>query len=38
MTLRCCRDLSAAEWLTASDLPWQRLVCFGPAGFDAYAR
>lgn len=38
MTLTLCRDLSAADWIVRSDLPWQRLVCFGPAGFDAYAR
>jgi hypothetical protein len=29
---------SAADWIVASDLPWQRLVTFGPAGFGAYAR
>ncbi|WP_410599223.1 hypothetical protein [Amycolatopsis sp. lyj-90] len=33
-----CSDLSAAAWLASSDLPWQRLVTFGPAGFDGYAR
>lgn len=38
MTLGFCRDLSAADWIIRSDLPWQRLVGFGPAGFDAYAR
>jgi hypothetical protein len=31
-------DLSAAGWITASDRPWEQLVCFGPAGFPAYAR
>jgi len=38
VTLSLCRDLSAADWITGSDLPWQRLVGFGPAGFDAHAR
>lgn len=38
MTLTFCRDLSAADWIIHSDLPWQQLVGFGPAGFDAYAR
>lgn len=31
-------ELSAADWLLAGDLPWRQLVCFGPAGFPAYAR
>lgn len=38
MTLTRCSDLSAADWLTASDEPWGRLVSLGPAGFPAYAR
>lgn len=38
MTLTFCSDLAAADWLVHSTLPWQRLVCFGPAGFAAYAR
>jgi hypothetical protein len=38
VTLSFCRDLRAADWIARSDLPWQRLVCFGPAGFPAYAR
>lgn len=33
-----CTDLSAADWLTNSDLPWAQLVTLGPAGFPAYAR
>ena len=33
-----CRDVSAADWVVRSDLPWARLVSFGPAGFEAYAR
>lgn len=33
-----CSDLSAAAWITNSDLPWPQLVGFGPAGFPAYAR
>jgi hypothetical protein len=38
MPLAIYSDLSAADWIVASDLPWQRLVTFGPAGFGAYAR
>lgn len=38
MSLTPCCDLSAAAWLTASDLPWQQLVTFGPQEFSAYAR
>lgn len=38
MTLASCWDLSDADWIVHSDLPWQQLVGFGPAGFDAYAR
>lgn len=38
MALTLCSDLSAAGWLTGSDVPWEQLVCFGPAGFPAYAR
>ena len=38
MTLTFCSDLAAADWIVHSNLPWQQLVCFGPAGFDAYAR
>ena len=38
MTLTFCWDLSAADWITRSDLRWEQLVGFGPAGFDAYAR
>jgi hypothetical protein len=38
VTLTCCRELSAADWIAHSELPWQQLVGFGPAGFDAYAR
>jgi hypothetical protein len=38
MPLAVCADLSPADWLVASDLPWPRLVTFGPAGFAAYAR
>ncbi|WP_181770829.1 hypothetical protein [Amycolatopsis pittospori] len=33
-----CSDLSPAGWIASSDLPWQRLVTFGPAGFAGYAR
>jgi hypothetical protein len=38
MTLAWCSDLSPADWITGSELPWDRLVTFGPAGFPAYAR
>jgi hypothetical protein len=37
-SLRACPDASAASWIATSDLPWHRLVTFGTAGFDAYAR
>jgi hypothetical protein len=33
-----CSDLSPANWIVTSDLPWKRLVSFGPADFAAYAR
>jgi hypothetical protein len=38
MPLDVCSDLSPEDWIVATDLPWQRLVTFGPAGFAAYAR
>jgi hypothetical protein len=38
MTLTPCTEPNAAEWITASELPWQQLVSFGPADFQAYAR
>ncbi len=38
MTLRPCTDLSAADWITSSELSWDQLVGFGPSGFPAYAR
>jgi hypothetical protein len=38
MTLSICRDVSPADWIVRSDLPWARLVTLGPAGFGAYAR
>lgn len=38
MALTPCSDLSAADWIVSSELPWQRLVGFGPAGLAAYAR
>jgi hypothetical protein len=31
-------DLSSADWIVASDIPWPRLVTIGPSGFAAYAR
>jgi hypothetical protein len=38
MPLAVCSDLSPADWIVASDVPWPRLVTIGPAGFSAYAR
>ena len=38
MKVTACSDLSAADWITGSDLPWQQLAGFGPSGFTAYAR
>lgn len=38
MTLRLCPDLSPADWITSSTVPWEQLVGFGAAGFPAYAR
>ncbi|SHK78795.1 hypothetical protein [Actinacidiphila paucisporea] len=32
------QDLSAADWLSATDARPMRLITFGPAGFPAYAR
>lgn len=30
--------MSPADWIVSSELPWWRLVTFGPSGFEAYAR
>jgi hypothetical protein len=38
VTLTGCSDLSAAGWITGSDLSWWQLVTLGPSGFAAYAR
>jgi hypothetical protein len=38
VTLTRCSDLSAADWIRASDWPWQQLAEFGPPGFPAYGR
>lgn len=38
MSLAVCADVSPADWLVTSSVPWQRLATFGPAGFAAYAR
>ena len=38
MSLTRCTDVSVADWLAFSDLPWAQLVSFGPAGFAAQAR
>ena len=33
-----CTETSQASWLMHSQVSWQQLVSFGPAGFPAYAR
>lgn len=38
MALTRCTDLSAAGWITTSDLPWDKLITFGPEGLPEYAR
>lgn len=38
MSLAICSDLSPADWIVTSDVPWDRLVTFGPSGFAAYGR
>jgi hypothetical protein len=38
MTLRHEPDVSKAAWFAARDEPWAQLSCFGPSGFDRYAR
>ena len=38
MPLQSCADLSPADWIAGSRLPWGRLVSMGPSGFAAYAR
>ena len=38
MPLAVCSDLSAADWIVTSDIPWKRLVTIGPSEFAAYAR
>lgn len=38
VTLIPSPDTSAADWITGSDVPWQRLVTYGPPGFPVYAR
>jgi hypothetical protein len=38
VALTACSDVSPADWIVASALPWQRLVGFGPSGFASYAR
>jgi hypothetical protein len=38
VALTSCTDLSAADWLTSSQLSWWQLVTLGPAGFTTYAR
>lgn len=36
--LRLSNESDAADWITTSPLPWDRLVGFGPGGFESYAR
>jgi hypothetical protein len=36
--LDVCSDLSAANWIVASHIPWKGLVTIGPGGFSAYVR
>lgn len=38
VSLAVCPDLSPANLIVTSDVRWDRLVTFGPAGFAAYAR
>jgi hypothetical protein len=38
VSLAICSDLSPANWIVTSDVPWARLVTFGPSGFADYAR
>lgn len=38
MALTLCLDTTPADWIARSSLPWQRLVTFGPAGFERYGR
>lgn len=38
MTVTPCENATPADWITASELPWNQVVTFGPAGFPAYAR
>ena len=38
MTLQYCDDASAADWIVQADIPWTRLVEFGPPAFPAYTR
>ncbi|MET3423127.1 hypothetical protein BJ973_002339 [Actinoplanes tereljensis] len=38
MTLTLSDDSAAADWISLSELPWQQLVTFGPAGYESYAR
>ena len=38
MALTVCSDVSPADWIVTSELPWTQLVSFGPAGFADHAR
>jgi hypothetical protein len=38
VSLTFCSEVSAADWIVGSDIPWGQLATFGPGGFAAYAR
>lgn len=38
VSFKLCRDASAADWLVAQGLSWDRLAGRGPVGFPRYAR
>ena len=38
MSLRPSPYCAAASWIINSELPWQRVLTFGPAAFDSHAR
>lgn len=38
MPLTACADVSPADWIVSSAVPWPRLVTFGPSGFADHAR
>ncbi|MGL4174804.1 MAG: hypothetical protein ACRCSN_01905 [Dermatophilaceae bacterium] len=38
MSFTFCTETRAADWLLRSTTPREQLLCFGPAGFEAFAR